>query len=205
MIAARAWHALVAALALIGLILEYRFTGKVNHAPFLQRTVIYFSFFTILGNALVMVMAAGFALDQSWAQRPSLRAAATLYILVVAAVFQLLLARLFHLSGPDWWGNMLVHQLVPALWLIGWLLFGQHGDIRASAPLLWLIYPAAYGAWTLLHGALTGWYPYPFLNVTTEGGARIAANMAAMALFFLILGFGIRWIDGRLAAMRAPA
>ncbi|WBO22628.1 Pr6Pr family membrane protein [Sphingomonas abietis] len=201
----RLWHLTVAVLALIGLILEYRFTLETNHRPLGELTLIYLSFFTILGNALVMVMAAGFALGRGWALHPALRAATTLYIVVVAAVFQLLLAHLFHLSGPDWWGNMLAHQLVPTLWTVGWLAFGRHGGIRAATPLLWLIYPAAYGAWTLLHGALTGWYPYPFLSVAKEGMAQVAINMAWMALFFVTLGYAIRWIDGRLARLRAPA
>jgi hypothetical protein len=202
-----AWHLIVAILALIGLILEYRFTTEINHSPFLPRLLIYFSFFTILGNLLVMVMAAGFALGRGWAQRPALRAATTLYIVVVAAVFQLLLAGSFDLSGLDWWGNMLAHQLVPTMWVLGWLACGRHGGIRATTPLLWLIYPAVYGAWTLLHGALTGWYPYAFLSVAKEGMAQVATNMAWMALVFLILSYLVWVIDGRLgrfASRRLP-
>ena len=201
----RAWHALVAILALIGLILEYRFTLEGHPGAIGRATVLYFSFFTILGNLLVMAMAAGFAVDRRWATMPAARAATTLYIVVVAVVFQLLLAAIVKPTGLGWWGNMLAHQLVPTLWTIGWLAFGRHGGIRATTPLLWLIYPAVYGAWTLLHGALTGWYPYPFLSIKTEGAHQVAINMAWMTLFFLILGYIFWWIDGRLAKLRAPA
>lgn len=203
--AARAWHALVALLALIGLAIEYHATIVGHPGELARRMVIYFSFFTILGNMLVTAMAAGFAIGRPWAQASATRAATTLYIVVVAVVFQLLLAAIVKPTGIDWWGNMLAHQLVPVLWVTGWLAFGRHGGIRATAPLLWLIYPAAYGAWTLLHGALTSLYPYPFLSIKTEGGHQVATNMASMALFFLILGYVVRWIDGRLATMRAPA
>jgi hypothetical protein len=202
---ARAWHALVALLALIGLGIEYHATIVGHPGEIARRTVIYFSFFTILGNLLVATMAAGFTISRLWAQAPAARTATTLYIVVVAIIFQLLLAAIVKPAGIDWWGNMLAHQLVPVLWVIGWLAFGRHGGIRVTAPLLWLIFPAAYGAWTLLHGAWTNWYPYPFLSIKTEGGQQVAINMAWMALFFLILGYVVRWIDGRLATMRAPA
>jgi hypothetical protein len=201
----RAYHALVAILALIGLAIEYHATLMGHPGAIGRATMLYFSFFTILGNLLVAAMAAGFAIGRSWAEASAGRAATTLYIVVVAIIFQLLLAAIVKPTGIDWWGNMLAHQLVPVLWVIGWLAFGRHGGIRATAPLLWLIFPAAYGAWTLLHGALTNWYPYPFLSIKTEGGQQVAINMAWMALFFLILGYVVWWVDGRLARMRAPA
>jgi hypothetical protein len=201
----RAYHALVAILALIGLAIEYHATLKGHPGAIGRATMLYFSFFTILGNLLVAAMAAGFAIGQPWARASAARAATTLYIVVVAIIFQLLLAAIVKPTGIDWWGNMLAHQLVPVLWVIGWLAFGRHGGISATTPLLWLIFPAAYGAWTLLHGALTNWYPYPFLSIKTEGGQQVAINMAWMALFFLILGYVVWWVDGRLARMRAPA
>jgi hypothetical protein len=202
---ARGWHTLVALLALIGLAIEYHATLQGHPGAIRRATMLYFSFFTILGNLLVTVMAAGYVIGRPWAQAPAARAATTLYIVVVAIIFQLLLAATVKPAGIDWWGNMLAHQLVPTLWVIGWLAFGRHGGICATTPLLWLIYPALYGAWTLIHGALTDWYPYPFLSIKTEGGQQVAINMALMALFFLILGYVVRWIDERLATMRAPA
>lgn len=204
MTGARAYHAIVALLALIGLILEYHATITGHPGEIARRTLIYASFFTVLGNAIVMAMAAGAALDTAWAGNPAVRAATTLYIVVVAVVFQLLLAAIVRPTGIDWWGNMLAHRLVPALWVLGWITLGRHGGIRVTSPLLWLIYPAVYGAWTLLHGAISGWYPYPFLSVAKEGGERVAINMAWMALFFVVLGYAIRWIDGRLASRRSP-
>jgi len=202
----RAWHALVACLALIGLAIEYRFTLETHPGLIARATVIYFSFFTILGNILVMAMAAGFALGRGWAQRTGLRAATTLYIGVVAVVFWTLLAAIVKPTGIDWWGNMLAHGIVPAAWTIGWLGFGRHGGIGARMPLLWLVYPLAYAGWTFLHGARTGWYPYPFIDVMKRGAGPVAITSIWMALGFLLLGYLIRWIDGRLAIWRtAPA
>jgi hypothetical protein len=197
--AGRAWHALVALLALIGLLIEYRYT-LANHPGSIGRaTLIYFSFFTILGNILVMVMAAGFARGGRRVLGPSLRAATTLYIVVVAVVFWTLLAGIVKPTGIAWWGNMLAHGIVPAAWTIGWLAFGRHGGIRATSPPLWLIYPLAYAGWTFLHGALSGWYPYPFIDVAKRGAGPVAITSAWMALGFLVLGYIVRAIDGLLA------
>lgn len=202
----RAWHALVAALALIGLVIEYHYTLVTHPGRAVRATVIYFSFFTILGNILVMAMAAGLALRRGWAQGTALRAATTLYIDIVAIVFWTLLAAIVKPTGIDWWGNILAHGIVPAAWTIGWLGFGRHGGIGARTPLLWLIYPLVYAGWTLIHGAATGWYPYPFIDVAKRGAETVAITSAWMALGFLLSGYVIRWIDGRLAEMRkAPA
>jgi hypothetical protein len=117
---ARLWHAGIALLAMTGLAIEYQVTIIGHPGQIVSRTVIFLSFFTILTNMLVrMVMSTGFALNWNWALQPSLRAATSVHITVVGVIFQLLLAPLLHLSGIGWWGNMLVHRLVPALWLIG--------------------------------------------------------------------------------------
>jgi hypothetical protein len=199
----RLWHAATALLALAGLGIEYKVTIDGHPGRLAERTLIYLSFFTILTNALVMAASFGLAQRKGalhrWARRPTTRTAVSVYITVVAVIFQLLLAKLVHLTPLGWWGNLLVHQLVPALWLGGWVLFHPHGGIGRTAHWRWLIYPLAYGGWTIAHGAMTGWYPYPFINVAKLGAARVAHNMALMALFFAGLGLAFRWMDETLA------
>lgn len=205
----RLWHAVTALLALIGLAIEYQVTISGHPGQLAERTLIYLSFFTTLTNALVMVASFGLARHSGalhrWARRPTTRTAVSVYITVVAVIFQVLLAKLVHLSPLGWWGNMLVHQLVPALWLGGWVLFHPHGGISRTAHWRWLIYPLVYGGWTIAHGAVTGWYPYPFLNVAKLGMARVALNMVLMALFFAGLGLAFRWMDETLATRRHRA
>lgn len=195
----RLWYGVTALLALIGLGIEYQVTIASHPGQLASRTLIYLSFFTILTNALVMVASLGLARHSGhlhrWAKRPTTRTAISVYITVVAVIFQLLLAKLVHLSPLGWWGNMLVHQLVPALWLAGWVAFGQHGGIARSAPPHWLVYPLVYAAWTFAHGATSGWYPYPFMNVARKGLSTVIRNLLLMALFFAALGYAYRWID----------
>jgi hypothetical protein len=205
---ARLWYGATAGAAAIGLAIEYYVTLRGHPGEIAGRTLVYLSYFTILTNTLVLLASVGLATHRGhlhrWARQSSTRVAISVWITVVAVIFQLLLASLARLSPIGWWGNMLVHQLVPALWLGGWLLFRPHGGVSAVAPLQWLIYPLAYGGWTLVHGRLSGWYPYPFLNVAKRGIEQVAVNMVLMALFFAGLGYAYRWLDGRLAQRLAP-
>ncbi|WP_343046898.1 Pr6Pr family membrane protein [Sphingomonas chungangi] len=206
MTANRAWHLLVAILAAIGLGIEYDVTVGGHPGQLAGRTIVFLSFFTILTNALAMTASIGAAIGEGrlhrWAASPGTSTAISVHITVVAVIFQLLLAGLIHLTAIGWWGNMLVHQLVPGLWLVGWIAFAPHGGIDRLAPLRWLIYPLAYTAWVLIHGAITGWYPYPFMDVGKYGARPTAQKMAVIALFFAGLGYAYRWIDGRLAIIR---
>ena len=52
--------------------------------------------------------------------------------------------------------------------------------------------------WTLVHGALTGWYPYPFTDVAEIGYPRALLNMAGLIAIFLALVAALAAIGKRL-------
>ena len=59
-----------------------------------------------------------------------------------------------------------------------------------NAPLLWLAFPAVYLGYTIIRGALTGWYPYPFLDPSqTDGYGGVAIWCGAILV--IILGFSL--------------
>jgi hypothetical protein len=62
------------------------------------------------------------------------------------------------------------------------------GDSPSSAAVVWLGYPLVYAAYSLIHGAVTGFYPYPFINVSNLGYDKLLINMAVLVLVFLGLG-----------------
>ena len=71
--------------------------------------------------------------------------------------------------------------------------------LRWSDPARWIVPPLGYAAWTFIHGAFSGFYPYPFVNVTKLGAGRVALNSAGMTLLFLIVGLLLVAIDRALA------
>jgi hypothetical protein len=59
-----------------------------------------------------------------------------------------------------------------------------------------------YGAWSLLHGAFSGFYPYPFLDVAKHGYGAVLVNMLAMGAGFYVVTLvltGLQHLQLRLA------
>ena len=48
-----------------------------------------------------------------------------------------------------------------------------------------MLHPVAWLAFTLVRGALIGWYPYPFVDVGVLGRATVALNCLGITVLFL--------------------
>ena len=57
-------------------------------------------------------------------------------------------------------------------------------DLQVKHSLPWLIYPLGYFIVAMVRGSASGFYPYPFLNVTNLGYERVMFNA-----FMLLIGF----------------
>ncbi|TQM94498.1 Pr6Pr family membrane protein [Roseinatronobacter monicus] len=154
-------------------------------------------FFTILTNALMAatmltIAATGRRLSFGWMTM------VTQSMIVVGLIYHMLLAHLFNFSGLSWWTNQAFHTILPAIMLWFWLMETTRHDPRGGLPLWWLIWPAGYAVYAMTRGALTGWYPYPFLNVGQLGLGAVAINMAAMVAGFAVLGYALNAIGQRM-------
>jgi hypothetical protein len=58
-----------------------------------------------------------------------------------------------------------------------------------------------YAALSLLHGAVTGFYPYPFLEVGQLGYERVLLNMGVLMAAFAVLGLILVGVDRLLGAV----
>lgn len=199
---ARAGAALIALVAWTGLAVQFavvfRNTGSV--AASLWTLLAYF---TIMTNLLVAVLFTGIAARRSACDWSWILAGSVLFIVLVGVVYALLLARLYHLSGGAAFSNVLMHQLTPVLVPLFWLPFAPKGRLRVRDPLLWGIYPVAYLVYALARGAISGLYPYPFLNVARLGWPRTGLNAGLIALGFLLAGWALVLLDRKLARWRA--
>ncbi|HQU03370.1 MAG TPA: Pr6Pr family membrane protein [Acidocella sp.] len=155
-------------------------------------TGFFFGYFTILGNMLVAsAFLAPFAAGRGrFFERPGVRTAIAVYILVIAIVFHVLLRQLYHPVGLGWYVNLLLHYIMPPLYILDWVLFVPKQNLRFSQIPYWLIFPLAYATATLAHGALSGYYPYPFLDAGKYGYGRVLPNIAGLTGFFLLLSAG---------------
>jgi hypothetical protein len=77
--------------------------------------------------------------------------------------------------GMDW-ENEVLHVAVPLFLTIDWFVLRLFDRGRPALPwralLVALVFPVLWIGMTLIRGAVTGWYPYPFL----EPAAGIATN-----------------------------
>ena len=166
-----------------------------------------FSFFTILTNLLVALAFTGPLLSDHrrlarWSASEGVRASVAMYITVVGVIYHLLLAPYW---GPTGWllaVNVVLHTVTPIAFVLDWLLFTPKGRLRWTDAAKWLIFPLAYGAWTVAHGLVSGWWPYGFVNPGQIGWGGLVVSLLAFAAFFYGLGLVIVGAD-RLLSRRA--
>jgi hypothetical protein len=194
----------VAALGWFALVLQYLIAfGDRRGAALLAGTINFFSYFTILSNLLAAVLLTAAGLRRRPAP-PALSGAVALYMAVTGLVYVLLLRQLWQPEGWQFVADALLHYLMPALYLVHWLLFLPKGTLRPRHALVWLAFPVGFAVYSLIHGALSGFYPYPFIDVAALGYPAVLRNMAGLTLAFAALGLLLVAVDGRLAR-RGPA
>jgi hypothetical protein len=187
------WRILIAFIACLGPILQYGLMIKgLALAPATQKTVEYFSYFTILSNILAaMALTAPLVAPASrladWSEQSGPRAAVATYLTITALVYHAILASQWHPQGLHLVADTILHTVTPLTFLIDLALRGGQGEARWIAAAKALAMPAVYGAWTLLHGALSGFYPYPFMNVAKRGYPAVLVTMVAMSLAFALV------------------
>ena len=162
--------------------------------PAMVGTVItYFSFFTILTNFLtaLVLTAVAFNLQTGWGQwfrSPSVQGATAVYIAIVGVIYQLLLRQLWNPQGAQWVADVLLHSIIPVGYVLYWLLFSPSTGLTWKNALSWLMYPALYLVYILARGALSGLYPYPFVDVNVLGYGGVLARAVLFLLVFLATG-----------------
>jgi hypothetical protein len=207
---ARAWFAVNALVVVVALVIQVPITAAATGGEFdtpAARVANLFTFFTILSNILVAVVCVLLAV------RPRHRSPAfavvwldaLLAITVTGIVYNTVLIGLYELHGAELLADRLFHMVSPALFVLGWLMFGPRGLVTARAVALGLAYPLAWLAFTLVRGAIITWYPYPFLRVTALGYGQVALNSLLITALFLALAAAAGGIDRVLGRTRRAA
>lgn len=153
----------------------------------------FFSFFTIQCNMLVAITAtcAAFLSDTAVGKffcSLSVQTAIALYIFIVALVYNTVLRGLVAHTGWSLFVDTMLHVVIPILYLLYWGLMRTKGNLEYRNGAYWLLFPFLYLVYSMIRGAATGWYPYPFLNAATNGYGRVSINIAVMIVVFLIAG-----------------
>ncbi len=174
--------------------------------PF-ARTVHFFSYFTILanilaGSAFLLPVLAPASSAGRFLDRPSVRTAIAGYIIIVGTVYYALLRNVGHAEGWTLFFEHVLHYVTPPLFVLDWLLFVPKGDVAWRNGIACMGFPAAYTVWTLTYGAVSGWYPYPFVDVPELGYPQTLLNIAGLVLAFLALELALVGIGRGVARLR---
>lgn len=165
----------------------------------------FFSYFTILSNGLTALMFTAILLlpgrvPGRYFSRSTVLTALTLYMIVVGITYNVALRSIWNPVGLARLVDELLHTVMPLLILLFWIVCVPKMPIRWLTIAVWLIYPLVYCLFSLGRGALTGWYPYPFLDVNKLGFSAVAVNTGFMLLLFLGLAFALVWASKLLGA-----
>lgn len=168
---------------------------------------VYFTFQTGALVGFVMLWAGAASLVRGVQPPAWLKGAATTYAIVVALVAFTMLPPDDPRYVPQIMGimtNTMLRRIVPAMVVLDFLLFDEHRRLKASYPLLWLIYPPLYltfvlvRAWWWPHagpGAGGSPYPYDFLNLPAVGWAQFGIACLKVLAAFLASGAVVCLVD----------
>jgi hypothetical protein len=92
---------------------------------------------------------------------------------------------------------------MPIAVIADWLIDPPDRRISFRTSLVWLAYPLVWTGYTLVRGALTGWYPYPFLDPANGGYATVALYVAAILVFGMALCAVVAWVGNTVGARAA--
>jgi len=189
----RIWRILIAVVACLGPALQY---GLMVYDETLVsaavKSVEFFSYFTILSNmlaaaALTAPLVAPDSRFATWAEQSGPRAAIATYLTITGVVYHTMLAWQWHPQGLRLVADTLLHTITPIAYLVDLALRAGHGEARWIAAAKAMAFPALFGAWTLVHGALSGFYPYPFMNVAKRGYPPVVLTMVEMSVAFALI------------------
>lgn len=147
----------------------------------------YFTVLTCLLIGLVLTAASG--LLTARLLHPLWVSTAVTSVILVALVYALVLRQLWHPQGLRYWVDIGLHYVIPPLFVLAWWRLVPPGAIGWRSPLVWLWFPLLYLVVILGWGQLSGFYPYPFLQMEELGAMRVLRNSLVLVGLYLLIGY----------------
>jgi len=183
----RVYAGLGAAVAWFALILQFVLLMQNRKTSAGEAIVRYFSYFTVLSNILVALCYTFFVAGiKGFFAKAGTQTAIVVYIVIVGLVYNTVLRFQWLPSGLARISDELFHSVTPVLFVLYWLLYVDKRSLQWRDIPAWLLFPLAYLGYTLLHGSLTAFYPYPFLDVGQLGYPSALLNCLWVTIAFIL-------------------
>lgn len=143
-------------------------------------------YFTVLGNLATLI----FMITAARAGRISAHSAGGIVVvmMVVGLGYHGLLAGIWQPIGLAWWADQGLHTAVPILVVLWWVANAPKAGLVGRDAFRWLVWPMGYTGYALIRGQYSGFYPYPFIDLSALGLVQVLANVAGLAVAFTLLG-----------------
>lgn len=150
------------------------------------------SFFTIWTNAAVaLTLTVPLVIQETrlgrFFRRPGVVTGVAASIFFVMVTYHLLLSGQTNPEGVALLTDVLAHYIVPVLFVGYWWVVTPKETLRWRDPFVWFVYPLAYQIHVLIRGSLTGFYPYPFVNVNELGLVPVLRNSLGTGAAFVVI------------------
>jgi hypothetical protein len=102
-----------------------------------------------------------------------------------------------------------VHTIIPIAGVLDWFIWAPKRKLPFTITFWWMIWPAVYSIFSIVRGAIIGFYPYPFYNPGAQGGYGgvalwcLVLVVAFFVLAVLVWGLGNLRQRGRIDAAKA--
>jgi hypothetical protein len=160
----------------------------------------FLGYFTVLTNilvclALLLPAIARASVPGRFFASPFAVAGIAANIAFVAVSYHFLLRNVWNPRGAQLLADVLLHYVIPALFIVYWFVYFRTGSLRWVSALLWSIYPTVYFVYVLVRGAFVGTYPYGFIDAGAIGYHRTTINAFGLLFGFIVLGLFFVGLD----------
>ncbi|MBU2903617.1 Pr6Pr family membrane protein [Arenibacter algicola] len=161
-----------------------------RQADILETTIRFFSYFTILTNILVSLYFTSQIFNLKtfkFLKNDSALTPITAFILIVGLVYQVVLRWIWQPTGSQMIIDELLHTVMPVYLLVYWFFYVNASYLKPRNLFAWLLYPFMYFIFIMIRGYFSGFYPYPFIDVSSIGYPKVFFNFMMLSVVVLVL------------------
>ena len=194
---ARIYALVGAVITWFAVIVQFYLLMKNNPAPTIPEKVFrFFGYFTVDTNILVALSFTFIALNSNsrlvrFFTKASTVTAITAYIIIVGITYNVFLRSTWDPQGLQKLVDELLHSVIPIVYVIFWVAFVPAEKLKWKNAFPWVIYPIVYMAYAIILGAITKYYPYPFVDVNELGYHKALLNAALVLLTLFLLSLAL--------------
>ncbi len=102
--------------------------------------------------------------------------------------------------------NMTLHVVLPIMFILNWVLFGEHGRLRFYHPVCCMVMPLCYVCFIVFRALRLGdnldpekvIYPYFFLDINKLGLNGFLGWISFLFVFFMFVGYIFYFVDRKI-------